>query len=83
MSLPDDYADRFAHRLLQDAYTEATALYWLRRAQAFEDARPRPDDYVGAATADDLAARDARLADSAETCRARARHARLVIAEWV
>ena len=56
-------------RLLQDAFTAAIPGQWERRAQVFESARPRPGDYLGAASAADLDALDRRNAVSAAQCR--------------
>lgn len=40
--------DQFAHRVLQDAFIQATADYWRRRAnQLREVLRPRPNDFLG------------------------------------
>lgn len=64
--------DRILQRLLLDAFTEAMAIRWERRARTFEAARPQPTDYNGHATADELAERDRRLAETAEACRSRA-----------
>lgn len=61
-----------ARRVLEDAYAEAAAAYWLRRAERFEAARPRSGDFVGQATAAELAALDARVAAAAQACRNRA-----------
>lgn len=67
--------EHFRARLLQDALTQATADYWERRAQQFEDAAPRKGDYHGNASRDDLL-------DAWERCRATAlacrRHAQLL-----
>lgn len=41
-------------RLIQDAITAALPGQWERRARVFESARPRPGDYLGAASAADL-----------------------------
>ena len=68
----DDHLDHFGYRLLRDAMNEATAGYWLRRAEDFERARPRPGDYAGQATEVDIARRDARLREAAQACRAKA-----------
>lgn len=68
-------AEQIRLRFLQDAFTEARAAQWRRRAEAFEWCRPRPGDFNGRATADELAARDARLARLARLCRF---HARLI-----
>lgn len=56
-------------RLLQDAFTAAIPGQWERRARVFESCRPRPGDYTGAATRDELAALDHRNAVSAAQCR--------------
>lgn len=62
----------FQARVVADALQEAEAVYWLRRAKAFEQSRPRPGDYPGKATAADMRARDQRLAATALACRQRA-----------
>ena len=36
----DDYLTNFAARVMQDAMSEATSAYWLRRAAQFEAVRP-------------------------------------------
>lgn len=75
---PDpDYLERFRVRVLQDALAEAEAATWDRRAETFEAARPRPDDFTGLATPDELLAREARLTAVARACRARAALIRL------
>lgn len=74
MTLADTitHLDHFQHRVVQDALKDAHPGYWLHRARIFENARPRPDDYTGNATPEDIAALDQRLAESAAACRARA-----------
>jgi hypothetical protein len=67
-----DYAEHFRRRVVQDAFAEATAVYWLRRAEQFDHALPRPDDYIGQATAVEIEAQHARLAALAVACRHRA-----------
>lgn len=67
-----EYVEHFRARVLQDALTEATAAYWLRRARQFEAARPRPGDYHGAATVDELRDGWRRLTGVAQACRNRA-----------
>lgn len=64
--------DHFTRRLLADCLGEATRGYWLRRAAAFEDARPRPSDYNGRATLEELRRRWRELTAIANACRARA-----------
>jgi len=71
-----DCLDHFRARVLQDALNEATAAYWLRRAEAFENARTRPRDRPGEPPGPDASqtdrARDERLAATAQACRNRA-----------
>ncbi|GAA1543518.1 hypothetical protein [Nocardioides humi] len=67
--------DRYEHgtrRALQEALAAGLRSTWLRRAEEFERARPRPGDYVGRSTPEERAARDRRLARMAEMCRHRA-----------
>ena len=80
MDTPDTLTEHVAHfraRVIQDALAEATAAYWVRRAQTFEDARSRAGDYAGEATPERIAARDAELTGIARACRARATLAHL------
>ena len=63
------YLEDFARRVIQDALAEATAAYWMRRADQLENARPRPGEFHGNASAEELNARDERLAALAENCR--------------
>lgn len=65
----------FRARVLQDCLTAALPAVWERRAAAWEDARPRPGDYNGRASVDELVDRDRRCRAIAEACR---RHARLL-----
>ena len=62
----------FQHRVVQDALTEAMRTYWIRRAEAFEKARPLPDEFHGAATKDQLQAKWHELTAIAAACRGRA-----------
>src|SRR3954454_12283482 len=57
VTLPGDDLGHFQARVLQDAVAEATAAYWLHRAEQFDAARPQPRDYAGKATPAELAAR--------------------------
>ena len=66
------HLDHFQHRVVQDALKDAHPGYWLHRARIFEAARPRPGDYTGRATREDIAAIDQRCRESADACRARA-----------
>jgi len=60
---------RYAARMLQDAITEALPWHWTRRAEQLESARPRPGDFHGQATREDLAERHARLTEQAAAYR--------------
>lgn len=70
-----DTSEQIQRRFLQDAFAQASAAQWRKRAETFEWCRPRPGDFNGRATAEELAARDARLARLARLCRF---HARLI-----
>lgn len=74
--------EHFQHRVIQDALREATAGYWRGRAAILEWARPRPGDWHGAATREDLRGRYDQLTEQAEACRSRARVAELGGEEW-
>ena len=65
----DHFRAQILARSLQDGLAEFLPDYWLRRAEAWEAARPRPGDYRGNATPDQLRAADARCAQIAENCR--------------
>lgn len=71
------YVEHFRARVLQDALNEATAAYWHRRADAFDQARSRPGDHPGRAAPADPAARDRELDTIARACRTRAALAQL------
>lgn len=68
-----DYLNQFTQRLIADALLKSLPSTWLLRAKTFEDARPKPGDFTGNATAEEIAERDARLAEQAELCRMHAR----------
>lgn len=73
--LPDltAYIEHFRKRVVQDALTEATADYWIKRAETFEAARHRPGvDFPGDASLDQLRERWHQLTATAEACRRRA-----------
>lgn len=61
--------EQFAHRLLQDAFTEATAAYWLRRAETFAAVGNARCDEIARACRNraTLATFDAELIDQALT----------------
>lgn len=90
MSAPaglDGAVDQFTRRLLIDCLNDATRTYWLRRAEIFEAARPRPDEFHGASSRDTLRQQWYRLTATAAACRARAKlcgdvdHAEVEVAE--
>lgn len=60
---------RPAVRSVQESITAAQPCTWDRRAEQLEDARPRPGDFHGQATREDLAERHARLTEQAAACR--------------
>lgn len=72
----ESFVDQFRARVLQDALSEATSSYWLRRAEQFEDARPRLSEHHGQQSADQLRARWVELTETATACRAAAALAR-------
>jgi hypothetical protein len=67
--------DHFRARILQDALTQATAAYWLRRADQYEAAAPQPGDYGGNASQAQLTDAWVRCMTTAAACR---RHAELI-----
>ena len=68
-----EYVEHFRQRVLQDALTEATAAYWVRRSWQYERSRPKPGQFTGQATPEEIAALDADLAAKALNCRRKAR----------
>lgn len=48
---------------------QASPAYWLRRADQFDAARPRPGEFTGHATPEELADADERCAEAARLCR--------------
>lgn len=67
-----EYVEHFRQRVLQDAFLSASADYWRRRAETFEAAMPREDDYTGQATPDEIQRRRDRLNETAFACRVKA-----------
>lgn len=65
----------FTRRVLADALCEASARYWERRAATFEDAAPRPGEFHGRASREELSAAWQRCHRDADRCR---RHAELL-----
>lgn len=66
------YVDHFRTRVLQDALAEATADYWRRRALSFETALPRPGDFTGRATPEQIEEQRMRVASTVLACVQRA-----------
>lgn len=64
-----DELTRPAVRSVQESITAALPCMWDRRAEDLENARPRPGDFHGQATREDLAERFARLTEQAAACR--------------
>ena len=62
----------FTARVLADAMSEGTAIFWERRARELEAAAPRPGDFRGRATEAELAEAGRRCREAAAACRARA-----------
>lgn len=67
-----EYVEHFRERVLQDALAQATASYWHKRAEAFEAAAPRPCDFTGRATEEELEFRRRAMATAAQACRQKA-----------
>ena len=67
--------DHFRARVLQDALTEATAQYWIHRAHQLRQAAPRPGEYHGQSTHDQLTEAWYRCEAAAMAC---LRHAELL-----
>lgn len=67
---------QFAARMLEEAFAVAMPAVWERRAGTLDDARPKPNDFTGRATVDELTERDNRLAEQAEACRNHAKFLR-------
>ena len=78
--LGDSYVRHFQARVLQDALTEAYAVYWSRRAEALERALPRREDFHGSATREDLLERYEALQREILACR---RHANLLASRTI
>jgi hypothetical protein len=67
-----EHLEHFSRRFVQEVIDDATAAYYLKRAQAFEDAKPKPGDFHGQATVEELREQWLRLDQIATACRARA-----------
>ncbi len=76
VSAPTLLGDELAHfqaRLIADALNEAEAAYWRRRAQVLRWAQPRPGEFHGRATREELRESWHRLEEQAQACEHRAR----------
>lgn len=71
----ETWLDMFVRRVIADALNEASARYWTRRAEVLEDAAPRPGEFHGKATREELSSAWRRCHADAERCR---RHAELL-----
>ena len=67
-----EYLEHFQMRVIQDAISSAHAEQLIRRAEQFEAARPKPGDFHGQATRDELSRRWRELTSIADALRAKA-----------
>lgn len=67
-----DHLAHFQRRVLVDSLLDAWSVYWERRARVLEEARPRPGEFHGGATREQLRDQWIRLTAMAQACRARA-----------
>jgi hypothetical protein len=59
-------------RMVAEAVLSAEAATWERRAATLEAARPRPGEFLGGATSEDLSRRWRELTEMAVACRSHA-----------
>jgi hypothetical protein len=76
-----DHLLHHERRVLVDGLLDAWPIYWERRAQRLLDARPRPEDFHGRLSREELRAQWYRLTEMAEACRARAQVSPLELVE--
>ena len=67
-----DIDEQLRKRAAQQAILEAEAWFWCWRAEQFHDAAPKPDDFHGNATHDELLDAWQRCRDTALACRRKA-----------
>lgn len=67
-----DHLTHFQRRVIIDGLLDAWGVYWERRARSFEAARPRPGEFHGTLSQEDLRDQWHRLTAMAQACRARA-----------
>jgi hypothetical protein len=60
--------DHFKARLLQDALSQATVQHWLHRAYEFQQAAPRPGEFHGNATVEELRQQWGECMNTAQAC---------------
>ncbi|MFZ2626021.1 MAG: hypothetical protein WAX29_12400, partial [Propionibacterium sp.] len=65
----DPWLDMFVRRVIADALNEASARYWEHRAEVLADAAPKPGEFHGQATAEELSAAWRRCHRDAARCR--------------
>jgi hypothetical protein len=65
------HVEAFQARICREAILDGEAATWRRRAEMLEWARPRPGDWHGRATREELRARYDRLTEEARACRNR------------
>jgi hypothetical protein len=70
-------------RDIQQDILHASSWWWRWRAEQFHQARPRPDEYHGRATFEDLMEAWLRCDETARACLARADFLDMVAAEYV
>lgn len=71
----DELAARLLAAALKEAWVQASADYWLRRAVQFEASAPRPGDFIGRKSTPEQRAERERLRQRRiEACRYRAAH---------
>lgn len=80
-----DYLDHFRWRVLQDGLAEATATYWLKRADDFEQAKPvePAGGWATPAAAERARLQWKRCEETAQACRNAAEMARRIRTEGV
>lgn len=67
-----DFDETIRQRAVQDSLSTVHAWQLRRRADLFDAARPRPDDFTGAATPDEIAKLDERMVGAARALRQKA-----------
>jgi hypothetical protein len=70
--IPADRAARLAADLITECIEVGLAAQWRKRAEMFEWARPRPEDFLGRARRASVEETDRRLRELAQACRNRA-----------